>query len=140
MKYNSVHFPTSCLSDRFCVVTCSPSAGLHVSSLQNSFLNKPNLFLETVTHKISASRTENDLRSDKASLNFANKARFELCFHNLSPRFQCFFFLTWRTRGLYLVHGLRVRYGGLEDVQHAVTCLVPGLQGKFLSIQDDHIL
>lgn len=30
--------------------------------------------------------------------------------------------------------------GGLEDVQHAVTCLVPGLRGEFLSVQDDHVL
>ena len=35
---------------------------------------------------------------------------------------------------------LRVRDGGLEDVQHAVTCLVPGLGGKLLSVQDDHVL
>lgn len=30
--------------------------------------------------------------------------------------------------------------GGFEDVQHAVTRLVPGLRGKLLSIQDDHVL
>lgn len=35
---------------------------------------------------------------------------------------------------------LRVWDGGLEDVQHAVTRLVPGLWGEFLSIQDDNIL
>lgn len=34
----------------------------------------------------------------------------------------------------------RVRYGGLEDVQHAVARLVPGLRGEFLSVQDDHVL
>lgn len=31
-------------------------------------------------------------------------------------------------------------YGGLEDVQHAVARLVPGLRGELLSVQDDHIL
>lgn len=36
--------------------------------------------------------------------------------------------------------GLRVWDCGLEDVQHAVTCLVPGFWGKLLSVQDDHIL
>lgn len=41
---------------------------------------------------------------------------------------------------IYSVHGLRVWYGGLKDVQHAVTRLVPGLRGEFLSIQDDHVL
>lgn len=39
-----------------------------------------------------------------------------------------------------MMYDLRVRDGGLENVQHAVTRLVPGLQGEFLSIQDDHIL
>lgn len=29
---------------------------------------------------------------------------------------------------------------GLEDVQHAVTCLVPGLCGELLSVQNDHVL
>lgn len=29
---------------------------------------------------------------------------------------------------------------GLEDVQHAVTCLVPGHCGELLSVQNDHIL
>lgn len=33
-----------------------------------------------------------------------------------------------------------MRYGGLEDVQHAVARLVPGLRGEFLSVQDDHVL
>lgn len=36
--------------------------------------------------------------------------------------------------------GLRVWDGGLEDVQHAVTRLVPGLRGKLLSVEDDHVL
>lgn len=35
---------------------------------------------------------------------------------------------------------LRVWDCCLEDVQHAVTCLVPGFWGKLLSIKDDHIL
>lgn len=29
---------------------------------------------------------------------------------------------------------------GLEDVQHAVTRFVPGLEGELLPIQDDHVL
>lgn len=38
------------------------------------------------------------------------------------------------------ISSLRVWDGGLEDVQHAVTGLVPGLRSKLLSIQDDHVL
>lgn len=46
-----------------------------------------NLYLDTMTKTLSTSRTENDLRSVKAGLNFANKVRF----HNLSPCVNAFF-------------------------------------------------
>lgn len=46
-----LNVPTSCLSDRLCVVKCSPSApaGLHVNSLKNSLHSKSHSFLDRMT-------------------------------------------------------------------------------------------